>query len=111
MTQASSGINTLNGINRSTVQLLVLLAQEAVSSRYDPAGGHQGASAEVHLAHIDGRHPGMRAWQSRAPAQDATPGHGQPLLVPFPADWLFACTAPEGHLHHRWGSKGIYSSR
>lgn len=76
VTQASSGINTLYRINRKSLQLLIVLAEEAVSGRYDPAGRHQGPGAEVHLADINGRHPGMSTWQSRVTAQDSAPGDG-----------------------------------
>lgn len=55
---------------------VIVLAEEAVSSRYNPAGGHQGASAEVQLTDINGCHPGMRTWQSRVSTQYPPPGDG-----------------------------------
>lgn len=83
-------------------------AEKAVSGRYDPAGGHQGAGAEVQLAHVNGRHPGMRARQSRVPAQNPAPGR-QPLRVPLPTDRLVAYPVQGGHLSHGQGGEGIRS--
>lgn len=51
-------------INVKCVDRNNILAEETVSRRDNPAGGHQGASAEVRLSHVNGRHPGVSTWQS-----------------------------------------------
>lgn len=84
----------------------IVLAEEAVSGRHDPAGGHQGAGAEVQLPNINGHHPGMSTRQSRVSAQYPPPGDGQPLLVPFPADGSFARRGQAGSLNEGRRVKG-----
>lgn len=67
-----------------------------MSCRHNPAGGDQGAGAEVLLPDVNGRHPGVSTWQSGVSAHYAPPGDPQPLLVLFPTHWLLGRLAGSG---------------
>ena len=61
--------------------MLLLLAEEAVGGRDDPAGGHQGPGAELRPADVDGHHPGVGPGQRRRAPHDPSSGWGHALPV------------------------------